>query len=160
MAKIDRPQELESLRRFSAGAGSGFTFLRGRRRVGKTWLLREFQTTVPHCFYFMGLEDADDAETRRDFGEAWFEFCQDRALVELSNEFRTWHRIFKQITAYAEKLEDAPLVLLFDEVQWLAKKSSGFISKLKQVWVDWQRLGKVKVITCGSSNKFFAKQLN
>lgn len=158
MIKIERHTELESLRRFSAGEGSGFTFLRGRRRVGKTWLLKDFQATTPHCFYFMGLEDGDDAATRRDFGEAWFEFCQDSTLIELSTQFRTWHRIFTHITSYAEKLENAPLILLFDEVQWIAKKGSGFISKLKQAWVDWQRLGKVKVVICGSSNKFFAKQ--
>lgn len=157
MTKILRVQELQSLSRFCATSDSGFTFLRGRRRVGKTWLLRDFQANTPNCFYFMGLEDADDEGTRRHLAESWHEFSRDSTLVELNQSFRTWQRIFQQITSYASKL-DRPLIILLDEVQWIAKKNSGFISMLKQAWVDWQRLGKVKVIVCGSSNKFFAKQ--
>jgi|GEM_PF-1054501 len=156
--RISRINELRNLKRFISRKGSGLTFLRGRRRVGKTWLLKDLQLCTPNCFYFMGMEDADDNATRSSFAEAWQAFSNEVALLELAPEYRTWARIFKQLHAFADRSPDISLVILLDEVQWIAKKHSGFISQLKQAWVDWQRLGNIKVIICGSSNKFFAKR--
>lgn len=155
---ITRTNELNEIRRFLNQPGPGFTFLRGRRRVGKTWLLKDVQQSTPNCFYFMGLEDATDARIRRAFAESWYEFSKESNLMEISSEYLTWARIFKEVLAYAKKNLSTQLVILLDEIQWIAKKNSGFISELKQAWVDWQRNGEIKVIVCGSSNKFFAKQ--
>jgi len=134
-AKINRSNELAKLKKFLELPGSSFTFLRGRRRVGKTWLLREFQKNTPNCLYFMGLEDADDSRLRRSFAECWQEYCGDSSLRELSDNFRSWQRIFKHITDYAKNLKLGQLTILLDEIQWIAKKNSGFISYLKQFWV-------------------------
>ena len=46
-------------------------------------------------------------------------------------------------------------MIVFDEVQWLAKRGSGFVGLLKEKWLDWELVGNIKVIVCGSSNKFF-----
>ena len=152
---IPRKAALSELRSFVAKPGSGFTFLRGRRRVGKTWLLKKFQLESESCFYFMGLEDADDSRTKKAFAEAWQRFSNSNSLLELAPEYRSWLRIFEEVKNFASKLENRSLIIVLDEIQWIAKKNSGVISFLKQAWVDWQRQGNIKVIICGSSNKFF-----
>lgn len=77
-------------------------------------------------------------------------------LRELSEEFLNWNRIFKEITKHILS-KNQKLILIFDEVQWMAKAGSGFIGSLKTAWVDWQKSNLIKVIICGSSNKFFDK---
>lgn len=88
----------------------------------------------------------------------WSSFTQDNYLVELSSEYKTWTRIFKRIAEYVNK-QTSPAVMVFDEVQWIAKKNSGFLSALKEAWIDLQQSGKAKLIICGSSRKFFIKNL-
>ena len=158
MSFIPRDKELKSIERFARMSGAGFTFVRGRRRVGKTWLLKEYEASNPNCFYFMGIDDTDDAGSRKSFSVNWSHFSGDRSLLELSSEYRSWQRIFKEISNFLKSNTDKQLFLVLDEVQWIAKKNSGFVSLLKQAWVDWQRIGNIKVVLCGSSNKFFAKK--
>ncbi len=158
MTFIARDDELAKLESFTRKPGAGFTFLRGRRRIGKTWLLKEYQSRTPKCFYFMGLEDTNDAGSRKAFATAWYDFSKDKTLVELSKDHRSWSRIFEQISVFLQKNREQNLIVILDEIQWIAKKNSGFVSLLKQAWVDWQRIGNIKVIVCGSSNKFFSKR--
>ena len=44
---------------------------------------------------------------------------------------------------------------MFDEIHWIAKRNSGFVSKVKRAWLSWEKAGNIKVIICGSSNRFF-----
>ena len=59
-----REHELLELREFLDQPRSGLTFVRGRRRVGKTWLLKNFirklarhQDVFP--FYYMGSQTVE-----------------------------------------------------------------------------------------------------
>ena len=51
------------------------------------------------------------------------------------------------------------MTLILDEVQWIAGEKSGFVGQLKESWLQWQRNTKIKVILCGSSQKFFKKMM-
>lgn len=55
------------------------------------------------------------------------------------------------------KLEQSKqkICLLFDEIQWIAKSQSGFIGAIKNKWIDFEKTRSIKIILCGSSNKFF-----
>lgn len=52
-----RTCELERLSGFLRAPGSGFTFLRGRRRIGKSELLKKVRQGEARTFYFMGRDD-------------------------------------------------------------------------------------------------------
>jgi AAA+ ATPase superfamily predicted ATPase len=54
-----RSEELGLLEGYLQQKGSGLVFLRGRRRIGKSWLLKRFASEADHCFYFQG--DADSS---------------------------------------------------------------------------------------------------
>ncbi|MDR2395513.1 MAG: AAA family ATPase [Endomicrobium sp.] len=151
-----RNDELETLNSFWEQKGSGFTYMRGRRRIGKSWLLKHFQAKHKNCFYYMGRPDETKEEIFIDFVKKWVLFSKETLLEDLRPELISWSRIFSEILKYAEKQKE-PLILLFDEIQWIAKKGAGFIGSIKEAWIDWEMSGKIKVIICGSSNKFFSK---
>lgn len=154
---FDRKQELNELTERISESGAAFFFVRGRRRVGKSWILKELTRKSSHIFYFMGEFDSKSASTRSNFVQAWESFSKRSSLSQLRPSVLTWGVIFNDITDHVQQTND-DLVLVFDEVQWLAREGSGFLSQLKQVWLDWEMTAKIKVILCGSSNRFFIEK--
>jgi AAA+ ATPase superfamily predicted ATPase len=153
---IGRETEEARLTRFLALPGAGFTHLRGRRRVGKTELLRRVSSAVPDTFFFMGRHDeANRAALRRWAGE-WDEFVGRRSLTRLRASELSWDTAMGEVAAHAARLPEGRCVaLLLDEIQWLAGPRTGFCGLLKEHWGEWRKLGRVKVVLCGSSNRFF-----
>jgi AAA+ ATPase superfamily predicted ATPase len=135
-----------------------FVYVRGRRRIGKSWILKTLTKDHPgQCFYYMGGPDQTQDFSRKQFIEEWSSFTQDTSLLSLKSQFISWKSIFDHITAHVKK-NKKPVTLIFDEIQWIAKEGSGFVGKLKEAWIDWEQLRLIKVIICGSSNKFFAEK--
>ena len=153
---LGREEELKELRDFTTAKGEGFVYVRGRRRVGKSRLLKELADTNKSVFYFHGSKDSHTAKTLADYASAWDSFTKKTRLSELRSTSLTWTRIFQEISEHVRQSRK-PVVLIFDEIQWIASTQSGCVGAIKEAWLDWERLG-VKVIICGSSNRFFSKQ--
>jgi AAA+ ATPase superfamily predicted ATPase len=149
-----RQKQFDELESFAKSPKAGFVFLRGRRRVGKSRLLQKFcRNNTVLSFYFMAKQDATDQSHVKDFALEWDLFLDQRQLSEIQPHFLTWKRLFGEITKFAQKA-NKPLLLCFDEIQWLCKKGSGVAGAIKEAWLDWEQLS-IKVIICGSSTKFF-----
>lgn len=160
---ISRDKEVNQVLDFIREKKSGLTYLRGRRRVGKTWLLKSLESSLKSDekyipFYYMGTRNADDGLEQKMFIQRWAEETGGNGLLELKESAISWHRIFQNVTTFAKEIYPKKLVLFFDEIQWMAKKNSGLISRIKEAWVDWEQAGNVKVILCGSSSRFFEKK--
>lgn len=149
-----RKNQVRLIQEFVRKPGSQLTYLRGRRRIGKSALLQFVQSGTPNCFYFAGAPDARKEQALRDFAYAWDRFDPGSHLSELNSLAQNWARFFQEIAQKAKKSQQ-PLVLFFDEIQWMATKGSGFIGRLKAAWDEWKQTGRIKLILCGSSNKFF-----
>ena len=153
---IGRDAEQARLIRFLERPGAGFTHLRGRRRVGKTELLRRVSDAVPRTFFFMGRHDESNRAAMKRWAGAWDEFVGQRRLSRLRVSELTWDDLLGDVARYADSLPGASSVaLILDEVQWLAGPRTGFCGLLEECWGEWRKLGKVKVVLCGSSNRFF-----
>lgn len=150
---IGRKNELQSLKETFESDRSEFRIVRGRRRVGKTRLLKEAIGGMKNVIFISGLEDVNsDRKVRDRFIEKLAEFSNS-ALLNSAQDV-SWPHIF-QITAELAETRKS-LVLVLDEIQWLARHGSGFLSDLKEAWTTkFQPAGNIKIIICGSSNKFF-----
>jgi uncharacterized protein len=157
MKEFKRKRELKYLHGFVSEKKSGLMYVRGRRRIGKSWLLTTFQKEIGHCFLFSGSGDSDTKSTIHHFAAEWHRFSNSEDLTRLRSPFLNWKVIFDDISRHIQTTNEM-LTLIFDEVQWIAKEKSGFCGKLKEAWVTWQKSGKVKVIICGSSNRFFSRK--
>jgi AAA+ ATPase superfamily predicted ATPase len=151
---VGRKNELKRLSEFYRMQGAGFLHLRGRRRIGKSWLLIEYQTQAGGL-YFQGEQDSTTKELQSTMAHLWDEYVGKKRLSIIRQRDLTWDRIFSDITEYAIQHAEQTILLIFDEIQWIAKKNSGFTSKIKNAWLSWEKTGNIKVIICGSSNKFF-----
>lgn len=151
---LGRLKELNQLQEFLSEDGSGFIYLRGRRRVGKSWLLEKLYEKADNCFLFTGYKDEGSNEMLTRFAKQWSEFSGDTSLTRIQKNLLRIDDIFDSVTQLIQA-GDKQVALIFDEIQWLAKRNLGFAGSLKKHWVRWELSGKAKIIICGSSNRFF-----
>lgn len=120
----------------------------GRRRVGKTYLIRSFFSNQL-CFELTGMRDAPQARQLDAFARAM--------QVATGYQHRTprdWFQAFQELIRY---LEDAlhrteRKVVFLDEVPWLATRRSGFLAAFEHFWNSWgSRQEKLIVVICGSA---------
>lgn len=134
---------------------SDLTYLRGRRRIGKSTLLKSIaQKLSKRIFYFTGNLDEPTLVTIRRFILEWESFSGEIELSQYKTENLTWNRIFGELDKFICNQKQS-VGLIFDEIQWIAKPGNGFIGSLKSAWLDFEVNKKTKIILCGSSNKFF-----
>ena len=60
--------------------------------------------------------------------------------------------LFEDIHSY---IKSKQLIFVVDEIQWIAKNKAGFIGAIKNKWIDFEKSGNMRLVICGSSNKFF-----
>jgi hypothetical protein len=129
--------------------------------VGKTELLKKVRDSRKNTFYFMGRDDESNHEALKRFARDWDAFTSQRDLVRLRQVELNWDECFRAILRHITASEKkAPLLCVFDEVQWLAKKGSGFCGLLKEHWAEWKKQGNPKLILSGSSNSFFHRYVD
>lgn len=150
-----RKDEMSELNQISNSSKSEFIYVRGRRRIGKSWLLVEWASKQKNCLYFSGKKDASKQDTLQQFIQEWTRFSGSVKLLELKKELLSWDRVFIEILQY-QKLTQKRLTLILDEIQWIAKDGSGFIGSLKSAWITFEMSRSISIIVCGSSNKFFS----
>ncbi|AFK22080.1 ATP-binding protein [Pyrococcus sp. ST04] len=141
---IDREEELEFLRRKWSSEKPELVIIYGRRRIGKTYLLQKFLSEVGGLYLL-----AEESETvLEDFSERLAEHFNDRLLRE--NPLRSWGAFF---TYLAEKSSER-LVVVIDEVQYIAKSQKDFLSTLQKYWDLYLSKTKIMLILCGSLVSF------
>jgi AAA+ ATPase superfamily predicted ATPase len=124
---IDRREELERLRRAAAEAPQ-LVVMRGRRRVGKSYLLdRSF--AEHRLVYFQ----ADEGEAR---GHLNFLASEVRRLIDAPVAFADWD---EALGALGEQARREPLVVVLDEFQWMLMAEPRLDSIIMRHFDSWER---------------------
>lgn len=151
---IGRQRELELLRRFYDGKEGAFVPVYGRRRVGKTTLLRRFCAGRPAIF-FVGKE-VPDALQRREFLTRAAQVLEEPLLAEI--EPPDWRRLLALVRERWRG--DRRLVVVLDEFQWTAAASPGLPSAIQELWDSaWQSDRGVMLVICGSYVGFMEREV-
>lgn len=141
---IDRESELEFLRERYNSEKPELIILYGRRRIGKTYLLQKFLSEVGGIYLL-----AEESETiLEDFSERLATYFSDSFLQE--NPLQNWRAFF---TYLAEKSAER-LVVVIDEVQYIAKSQKDFLSILQKYWDLYLSNTGIMLILCGSLVSF------
>jgi AAA+ ATPase superfamily predicted ATPase len=151
---IGRKQELESLQEMFKTDKFECAIIYGRRRVGKTTLIKEFVKGTKTIFY-TATQSGEQSNLER--------FSRSINLV-LSEQiaggiYRTFEDAFLSIASYAKKNSE-PLILVIDEFPYLARASEGMSSILQSV-IDnnFLYISNLTLILSGSSMSFMEKQV-
>ncbi len=121
----------------------------GRRRVGKTFLIRQgFGASV--CFELVGIHGVDRPTQLRGFAKA----LAKATGVDVEPP-ADWFAAFSTLEAFlAKRLKrrSSKQVVVFDEVPWLASRKSGFLPAFEHFWNSWaSRQRQLVVVLCGSA---------
>jgi uncharacterized protein len=120
----------------------------GRRRVGKTFLIREVYKEVI-CFEMTGVQDALKDEQLYNFSVQLKEFTGSKIDLAVPEN---WLKAFNQLTEYLKMLKTRKKkVIFFDELPWLASHRSGFLQALGYFWNNWAVKQNILVVICGSA---------
>ncbi len=144
---VGREYEKELLDRLHDSGKPEFVALHGRRRIGKTYLIRRhFEKRI--TFELIGNSKATLNEQLQNFAAALSAAAGIRAAVP-----RTWQEAFSDLTSYLERLPVGPRrVLFFDEFPWLSSPRSRFLPAFEQFWNAWaSKRPEIMLIITGSA---------
>ena len=133
---------------------SQFIAVYGRRRVGKTFLIREtFENRFD--FQFTGAANLTARKQLVRFRRALKEHGQ-KDTPELTN----WGDAFSELKRFIANLSEGKKVVFFDELPWMDAPRSGFLSELESFWNGWASARKdIVFVVCGSSTSWMVKKI-
>ncbi len=154
---IGRTTEQKRLERVYQSKEAEFVVVVGRRRVGKTYLIREFFQNKP-CRYFhaTGLQKGSLKQQLEKFAEAlsktFFNNVPLKAIESWSEALKLLHQ---QILMTKEKV-----IVFLDELPWMATRKSGLLQEIDYRWNhDWSGMPNVILIVCGSSASWLIEKI-
>ena len=142
MKFIGRKSELNKLNE-EYSHNSGFVVIYGRRRVGKTTLIKEFLKEKT-AFYFLATEELESQSMKRLAGV--IARTTKNSLLQKAT-FTDWLDLFQAIASYHPEEKK---VLVIDEFPYLVKTNSAFPSILQNAWDEILKDAKVMLILSGS----------
>ncbi|WP_169764760.1 ATP-binding protein [Campylobacter mucosalis] len=140
---VNRLKELQILNDEYNANKFALTVLYGRRRVGKTTLLKEFIKDKPSIYFLATLENLSIVLKR--FQHIIADFLQDSFLknLELTD--------IKQLFEYISRINfDKKLVIIIDEFQYLAKLDDSIPSQFQLIVDEMLKNKNIHLILCGS----------
>jgi hypothetical protein len=114
----------------------------GKRRVGKTELIKQFMKGKPHI-YFLGESTSETQQIRR-FSESLAAFFKDPLLD--ARGFAGWEEAFRYLRARKEKI-----LLVVDEFPYLVESSRDIPSLFQKAWDEHLSQSPLNLILLGSS---------
>ena len=135
-----------------------FVAVYGRRRVGKTYLIREFFKTGAQFIEICGVKDGvTEAQLAVVTQQTQKTFLPGVALQTAPD----WPAALGLLTEQIKKLPKTKKVILFmDELPWLVTAKSDLLQQLDRFWnTQWSRMPNLKVILCGSAASWMLEHL-
>lgn len=150
---IGRKDETERLKKYLASDRSEFIAIYGRRRVGKTFLVKEL-LEGKFTFRMTGRENAGLSDQLLNFSYAMSDFFGEDIRP------KNWTEAFRMLSKSIEKQNDGPKVIFIDELPWLDTQKSKFIGALEYFWNNWAYYrSDIKLIVCGSATSWMLDKI-
>ncbi len=147
---IGRDKEVGLIDDLHTSSRFEFLILYGRRRVGKTALLREFART--HSTIFYSAQAKNDALNLKAFSET----IQRHYSEPLFGAFSDWSAAFTYLT---NRIREERVTLIIDEFPYIAEQNPSITSILQHLIDHTWKEKNLFLILCGSSISFMEKEV-
>ena len=129
----------------------------GRRRVGKTFLIRSVYGDRL-VFEFSGIHNAGLHEQLLNFAFAMQETIKNAFPVPIPT---SWTQAFYFLRTYLTKRSDTQkYILFFDEFPWIQTSKSGFLAAFGHFWNTWAaRQNNLIIVICGSAASWMIRNV-
>jgi len=151
---IGREKEQQKLLSLLKSEESQFVAVYGRRRVGKTYLIRQ---TFANSFTFdySGVFNQKSKRQQNEFVEA----IRAQGYKEAPKP-KDWFDVFRSLSVLIEKSRSKKKVIFLDEIQWMDNPRSSFLSAFEHFWNGWASARKdVLLIICGSASSWIINKV-
>lgn len=151
---IGRKEEQQILRSAAQSENSEFVAVYGRRRVGKTYLIRE---TFGYKFTFQhtGLAKGNTKEQLFSFAISLRDAGYDDCPIP-----KSWLEAFSLLSTYLKNSIDEKKIVFLDELPWMDTPRSNFISAFEHFWNGWASARKdIVLIICGSATSWIINKV-
>ena len=151
---VGRKKELASLESLTHKKASSLAVMRGRRRIGKSTLIKEFAKN----YRFISLSGLfptkkTTAQSQRDaFAE---QLAHQLKLPQV--QASDWSVLFSFL---ARETSNGRVIILFDEISWMGSKDDNFLGKLKNAWdLELKENAELILILCGSISAWIEENI-
>ncbi|MBR6256031.1 MAG: ATP-binding protein [Lachnospiraceae bacterium] len=160
MKIIGRKRECNEIERCVLSKRPEFVVVYGRRRVGKTYLIKEFFKRQ-FAFYATGVTDEKTAGQLRAFHTSLKEYGDTEKTIP-KDWYEAFGRLKKLLCDPAVRREPVnnKIVVFLDELPWMDTARSDFKSALDYFWNTWgSSCEDLLLIVCGSATSWIIDNL-
>ena len=151
---IGRQEEKRALQKCLESARAEFVAIYGRRRIGKTFLVKQFFRSL-FDFYMTGVYQVSRSEQLKNWQKQLLKYSKQRR-----NAPKDWFEAFDQLQEYLQSLKKERIVIFIDELPWLDTPRSNFLKALEMFWNSWASdCNRLKLIVCGSATTWMINKL-
>lgn len=146
---IGRIQEIEVLAQAIDSPDAELVAVYGRRRIGKTYLIRNFYEDRI-AFELTGIHDGTLKTQLSNFGKALQQAYKTPLGLRSPGSWVDAFTALEQLLGALDKGQK--WVVFFDEFPWLNSRRSGFLAAFEHFWNVWaSRQSHLIVVICGSA---------
>lgn len=153
---IGRKDELAILNKALQSRDPEMVAVIGRRRVGKTFLVREaYKGRID--FELVGIQNGTLREQLQNFVDRLNLYAKPLFPFQRPTN---WLQAFQMLVVWLEaNPKSDKRVLFFDELPWLATRKSDFVKALGYFWNSWASQQNICVTICGSAASWMIKNI-
>ena len=154
MQIVGRKREIAELTRLKESNQAEFVALYGRRRVGKTWLVRNyFQDQF--TFYTTGIARGNRKEQLKNFYKSICSYSKKNP-----EEPKDWYETFDLLKSVIKQSRQRRKVVFLDELPWMDTQKSEFLKAIDLFWNSWGCMqSNLLFIVCGSAASWMVKNI-
>ena len=143
MKFYDREQEIAFLQetRETAKKVARFTVVTGRRRIGKTTLVREAYKDKPFVYFFVS------RKAESELCEAYLEEVREKLGIPTLGSSRHFSDIFRYLM---ELSVTQSFTLVIDEFQDFFRVNKAVFSEMQDIWDKYEKTSRMNLVVCGS----------
>ena len=151
---IGRQEELREIHSLQNRQSAGLVVVTGRRRVGKSRFILEASTDF-NFFAFSGTPPEEGTNTQKQRDEFAVQLAIQTKKLKLSSE--DWTELFY---ALAQETKSGKVMILLDEISWMAASDKSFLGKLKNAWdLYFSQNHQLILVLCGSVSSWIDKNI-
>lgn len=153
---IGRKLEQAKLQACMESERSEFVVVYGRRRIGKTFLVRRFFKDN-YAFSFVGKHEMGREQQLTEFAKELMRYSHSTFVPQLKN----WTEAFDALQRLLETYNiPGKKVVFFDEMPWMDTPKSDFVSALENFWNGWANMrDDIVLVACGSATSWMVDKL-
>ena len=151
---IGRKEETKTLLRALSRHESQFVAVYGRRRVGKTYLVRKVFGNE-FAFYHTGIFDGSFREQLDEFRES----LEEHGLTDCP-KLANWRDAFRELRRLLSAKPAGKKIVFIDELPWMDTRNSRFVQQFDKFWNKWASArDDIVLVACGSAASWMIKNV-